>query len=388
MANAVITNDRTPTLDWADVAGALEYWAQISADPRFTTIEHQQAGLATSTITVSSNLTDAKKYYWRFRTRTSATLSTDRSNTTASGAGSAVRDAAARTILAQSFTPGKSLPLKRIILSLKRTGTVVGNVWVEIWATSGGAPSAQSGTDSATVAVSTIGTAAFENVNFDFTTPVPLVAGTVYAITLHGDFAIDGVNYATWEDDGSGAYSGGSAFKADGSSAWSANGTDDMVFTTQTHSWGAWSQIWSFWLDSSMLTTVTPTAWTLVDPDEIADAYTFAVQPAYGGSELQVLRGNERNILGDLLTEYTTIRSRVEMSFDDAYVHYAQASEIMRFYHKRKSVFLIVLDYNGQDTRENVYKVEFEQEPVFEPLGHGREDYHRGEVIVAEAALT
>src|SRR3990167_2401262 len=211
MANEVLTKDQTPTLDFADASGALEYWAQISTDRRFSTITSQAAGLATSTYTPASNLTDAKKYYWRYRVRTSATLTTDQSNTTGSAAGHALRDAAARTILAQSFKPTKSLPLKRVILSLKKTGAPTGNIWIEIWATSGGSPSAQTGTDSATVSVASIGTGAFENVTFDFTTPIPLVAGTTYAITLHGDFAVSASDYCSWEYDAAGSYSNGSA---------------------------------------------------------------------------------------------------------------------------------------------------------------------------------
>lgn len=388
MANAVLTNDLTPVLDWADVSGALEYWAQISADPRFTVIEHEQAGLATSTITPTTNLTDAKKYYWRFRSRTSATLATDQTNVTASAAGSALRDATARTILAQTFTPDKSLPLKRVILSLKRVGTVTGNVWVELWTTSGGGPpSAQSGTDSAVVAVSTIGAGAFENVNFDFTTPISLAAGTVYAITVHGSFAIDGANYCIWEDSGSATYADGAPYVNNGTS-WATNGTDDMVFTTQTHSWQQWSPIWSFWLDSTFPTTVTPTGFMLVDPTELADAYTFVAQPDPPKvTEAMVLRGQDRNILGDVLTEYTTQRSTIELTFDDAYIGYVQAAEIQRFAHKRKNVFLVLTDYNGQDTRERVFKVEFAEPPEFVPIAPGRHDYFRGSATFIEAQL-
>ena len=73
MANQVLTLSLTPTLDFADVSGALEYWAQIATDPRFATISQQQTGLATSQFTATT-LADAKKYFWRFRTRTSAAI--------------------------------------------------------------------------------------------------------------------------------------------------------------------------------------------------------------------------------------------------------------------------------------------------------------------------
>ena len=386
MANTLLTTDRTPALNFADVSGALEYWAQVSADPRFVSLAYEETGLATSTVTPSSNLTDAKKYYWRFRARTSATLSSDQTNTPGGASGHALRDAAARTILAQTFVAGKGLPVKRVILSLKKTSAPTGNVWVEIWATSGGTPSAQVGTDSATVDVATL-TTSFATYNFDFTIPVPLVAGTTYAITIHGDFAIDGVNYAQWEHDGAGNYASGSAFKQDGSS-FTANGSNDHIFTTQTHDWGSWSPIWSFWVDSAFRSTVAPTTkFTLVDPDDPSDLYAFDVAPLDAIDDEHVLRGEDVNIKGDILAEYVSNRAYLELSFENAYVKWDQAAEITRFYHKRKAVFLLLLNDYVQDTRERVFKVEFAEPPRFAAVAPGRHDYYRGTVTLKEAAL-
>src|SRR3990167_5283238 len=163
MANQVLTKSQTPALDWADVTSALEYWLQVSTDPRFTSINQQKTGLSSSTHTLATSLTDAKKYYWRFRTRTTAAYTTDQSETTASASGNALRDAAARTGLGQGFKPTRSLPIARVTIKLKRTGSPGSNVWVEIWSGTS-SPTAQVGTDSATVATSTIGTGAFETV--------------------------------------------------------------------------------------------------------------------------------------------------------------------------------------------------------------------------------
>lgn len=387
MANALLTKDQTPTLDFADVSGALEYWAQIAADPRFSTITHQQAGLATSVITPTTNLTDAKKYYWRFRARTSATLTADASVTDADGTGYNLRDDATHTGLGQTFKPLKSLPLKRVTLPLKKVGSPVGNVWVEIWTTSGGTPSAQTGTDSAVIAAAGL-TTSFADKDFDFTTPIPLVAGTTYAIVLQGDFAVSGANYVVVNRSSSNSYSDGAPFKHDAGVVWTSGGTLDQDFTISFHSWLAWSPIWSFWLDTTAEAAVTPTAWTLVDPDETTDTYTFAVAPHYDISEPHVRRGYEHNIQGDLLTEYISTRARLSLDFNEAYVKHDQAAEILRFYHKRKAVYLMALTDYQQDTWERVWKVEFAEEPVFRPLAPGREDYFVGSVELEEAGLT
>lgn len=73
MGNAALTNDTTPTLDWADVTGANLYHAQISLYSDFRTIAIENNALATSTYTPASALgTDNSKYYWRWRYSTDA----------------------------------------------------------------------------------------------------------------------------------------------------------------------------------------------------------------------------------------------------------------------------------------------------------------------------
>lgn len=392
MTNAVLTKDQTPTLDFADVSDALAYWVQVAADRRFTTISAQSAALATSTFTPSSNLTDAKKYFWRFRTRTTAAYTTDQNQNTGGGGSIQLRDDAARTGLAQGFKPDYSMPLARVNLNVWKTlGGATGNIWVEIWTDSSGSPSAQTGTDSALVDISTFSTSDTSTfTSFDFATPIPLVAGTQYYIVLQGDYAIGAAaGVAVWAIASSNVYSDGGPFKHNAAVTWSTNGTSDHVFQTFFQAWGAWSPIWSFWLDTTFDVAVTPTAWTLVDPAETTDAYTFAVMPNYVITPQHVQRSFERNLAGDLLTDYAAMREMIDLDFSNAYVLYSQMSEMIRFYDKRKAVFLIVLQDNRQDTVENVYKVEFDEEaPQFAPIASGRQDLYAGQFRVLEAAIT
>lgn len=390
MANQVLTKSQTPTLDWANVSGALEYHAQVSADPRFVTITQQRAGLATSQYALASNLTDGKKYYWRFRTRTSATYTADQTVSTASAAGNNLRDLAANTGLGQSFKPDYSYPIARVTLSLKRVGGApTNNVWVEIWSDSGGAPSAQIDSDSATVLMSAIGTSAFETVTFNFAIPIPVAAGTTYHIVVQGDWAIDGANYLIWETTGSNSYADGSPFKQSSAPAWSANGTSDHLFVTYYQPWGQWSSVWSFWLDTTAEVAVTPsTKWMLVDVDETTDTYSFTITPKLMVKEPMLPRSYERNLAGDVLQEFITQRDVLTLDFGDAYVHFTQMDEIMRFFHKRRAVYLIALTDNEVDVRERIWKVTFPAEPEFAQLSGGREDYYRGAVELEEAALT
>lgn len=395
--NQVLTLDTTPTLDWADVASAAEYWAQVGTDPRFSAVTQQKTGLATSTWTLATALTDAKKYYWRFRARVGSGYTADQTHTTTGGVGSALRDAAARTGLGQGFKPDYSLPLARVRLSLKKTGAPTGNLWVEIWSDAPGAPSAQLVADSGLVDVATL-TGAFANYNFDFAAPVPLVANTQYWIVLQGDNAVDGANYAVWEDSGSASYADGLPVKHDGSVAWTTNGTFDMVFTTYYQgTWGAWSPVWSFWLDSTAEAAHTPSyhptsspqlKWALIDPDDTTDVYEFAVNPQLEVEAEQVRRGTDFNLLGDMLSEYVAERAVIRLAFDRAYIQYPQKAEIERFAAKRKAVYLVTLTNNRQDVVENIYKAEFVEGPQFRPLGFGREDLFVGKATLQEARLT
>jgi hypothetical protein len=393
MANQVLTKSLTPTLDWADVSGASEYWLQVSTDPRFTVITQQKTGLAASTHTLATALTDAKKYYWRFRTRTTSAYTTDQAQTTAAAAGIALRDAAARTGLAQSFKPAYSLPIARVALSLKKTGTPTGNIWIELWSDAPGSPSAQLLSDSAVIDISTL-TGAFASYNFDFAVPIPVVAGTTYYIVLQASNAIDGASYAQWENSGSNNYSDGSPFKSDGSS-WSANGTSDHVFNTQYQGgWSTWSSTWSFWVDSTAEAAFTPSVtygigrYSYIDPDDTTDTYTFAANPKTKVDPVQMQRAFERNLAGDLLSEFIATRAKIMLEFNETYIVLEQKTEIERFANKRKDVYLVILSYNRQDVIENIYKVAFTEGPTFEPLAHGREDLFVGSVGHEESAIT
>ncbi|MEW6592520.1 MAG: Ig-like domain-containing protein, partial [Candidatus Hadarchaeota archaeon] len=69
-ANGSFTNDSTPTLDWADVEGAVEYRLYVDNDANFTSLEIN-AITATSQYTPGSTLAD-ENYYWKVRAKDGA----------------------------------------------------------------------------------------------------------------------------------------------------------------------------------------------------------------------------------------------------------------------------------------------------------------------------
>ena len=394
--NTLVAITAAPTLVWNAITGASEYHAQISADQKFSTLTKDVTGLATATYS-PTGLTTPQKHFWRFRALLSATLYADQTNATGAGTDNALRDAAARTYLAQGFTTGSGLPIKRVALSMKKTGTPTGNIWVEIWTSSAGAPVAITGAASANVDVSTL-TTSYVTYNFSFTNAIPVAVGTAYHIVLRGDFAVSGANYANWQKDAAGSYTGGAAYKGDGTPTWSTNGTPDQIFTTYYNKWAAWSPVRAFFVNTATASAYTPTAngWAFVDPDDITDFYFFAVAPNYIVEPMHMRRGQATNISGDLLTEYISARDRIEISFDSAsknangsaYVDYAQAAELLRFYNKRKTLYLVSVTYYVQDNHERIWKVDFLETPKVVPLAPGREDLFTLTMVLQESVLT
>jgi hypothetical protein len=146
----------------------------------------------------------------------------------------ALRDAAARTQVAQSFEVDDSNPsvvLGDVYLMLSKVGTVTGNLTVVISNDSNGAPGATAHATSATVSASSL-TAEPVLQRFTFTERPRLVAGTTYWIVLQGSYAISSSNYVNWANDTDAGYGDGEPAVYDGS-GWS-DGTGDLVFRVRT----------------------------------------------------------------------------------------------------------------------------------------------------------
>ncbi|MCD6166249.1 hypothetical protein J7K19_06045, partial [bacterium] len=67
-ANGTATNQNTPTFDWSDVSGAVEYQIQVAGNNTFSSPKIDRFGLTSSTYTTTSPFTDGT-YYWRVRAK-------------------------------------------------------------------------------------------------------------------------------------------------------------------------------------------------------------------------------------------------------------------------------------------------------------------------------
>src|SRR3989339_139324 len=161
----------------------------------------------------------------------------DQSQSTGS-AGITFRDTSNREKLAQTFKPAVTKNITAIELSIARSYSPQGYIWVEIFATSGGLPTGTAltfGVDNRVAKSAKITTSAISGdysiVKFILPNGITLTSGTQYAIVLCGDYASGSDNCIAWQFGASTSYTDGSVCTYNGTN-WSEMSDYDFVFTT------------------------------------------------------------------------------------------------------------------------------------------------------------
>ena len=187
-------------------------------------------------------------------------------------------------------------------------------------------------------------------------------------VSLYADFSTIAASDSAL---GSASFTPGSALTTGNKYYWRwASSTDGGT------TWSAWSSKYSFWLDTTFSVNVTPADnWIFVNATDITDRYTLAVYPLPGVMDEQVLRAQRRNLQGSMLIENVTMKARIVLVHEGAYVSQAQRAEIERFYNMAEGFWLLGSVYNGTEYVENVWKVVFASPPQFNALAEGRQDF-------------
>lgn len=140
-----------------------------------------------------------------------------------------LRDATARTKLAQGFQVDTAGLCEFIDVKLVKAGAPTGNYWFTIESNSGGVPSGTVLATSDKYDVSRL-TTTDTWVRLPFRTPASLSAATQYHLVLQGDFTVSGSNHMGWRADTTAAtYAKGSKAAYDGTT-WTADTDDDFLF--------------------------------------------------------------------------------------------------------------------------------------------------------------
>lgn len=149
-----------------------------------------------------------------------------------------------------------------------------------------------------------------------------------------------------------------------------------------------WSEVGSYWLntDAAEEVDVPRHYWTIFDPEDTTDIYWFDLPPVYTIVPENIYRFQDRNRLGELLSEYLTTKNNIQLIFTGSqFIAHAQLNEFRRFHNSKRTFFLGTYKI-GERSRPmpNIWKVEFVQDPSFTMIAPGRPDLLRGNAVLTE----
>lgn len=140
-----------------------------------------------------------------------------------------LRDAAARTKIAQGFKTTNAGLVEFIDVKIFKTAAPIGNFWFTIEANNAGVPSGTPLATSDKYDVSRLLTT-LTMVRIPFRAPASLSAATQYHLVLQGDFTVSATNCMGWRADTSApAYANGTAATFDGAT-WTSDAAKDFAF--------------------------------------------------------------------------------------------------------------------------------------------------------------
>ena len=124
----------------------------------------------------------------------------------------------------------------------------------------------------------------------------------------------------------------------------------------------------------------------MTDPDDTTDQYIFRLFPLFQITDENLFRIQERNRLGELLSEFLTIKGQVTLLFDGSqYMEHPQRNEFVRFHNIVRVVFLAVFkDGERERVMSNIWKVEFVDDPSLIMIAAGRQDLLTGQIRFTE----
>jgi hypothetical protein len=142
----------------------------------------------------------------------------------------ALRDATARTKIANGFQIDIAGPCEFVDVKLVKTGSPTGNYWFTIEGNSGGSPSGTPLATSDKYDASLLSSTATW-VRIAFRTPASLSASTQYHLVMQADYAVSGSNFLSWRADTTAAtYARGAKEIFDGVSTWTQDSNVDLTF--------------------------------------------------------------------------------------------------------------------------------------------------------------
>ncbi len=143
--------------------------------------------------------------------------------------------------------------------------------------------------------------------------------------------------------------------------------------------WLPWNEVQSFEkVSSGAQFTITDGKWMMFEASErAARSLIFTSAPNYTYTESQLYRTTDRNLAGNILSEFWTTKGKIVLSFgENNTVSKIEKDQIMRYYGmNNKDVYLACAPYNGQNYYRKLWKIFFVAEPEVQSLPGNEERY-------------
>ena len=151
--------------------------------------------------------------------------------------------------------------------------------------------------------------------------------------------------------------------------------------------WQKWNEVNSFHrISGGADLTITDDKWVMFEASERA-TYTlqFTSAPQYNYTESQLFRTAERNLAGDILSEFWATKAKINLSFgENNTLSVTEKNQLMRYYSMSSNdIYLACAPSNGTGYYRNIWKVFFMEEPAIEPLD-GNEERYMVELVLEE----
>lgn len=148
------------------------------------------------------------------------------------------------------------------------------------------------------------------------------------------------------------------------------------------------SEVASYWLDTSATAqiTVNRNNYALGDLSDTTDVYPLDLFPVYSVTPANLWRLKQRNRLGELLSEFLTVKDSISFLFTgENILEHTQMDELQRFNNRLRTFYLIAFkDGIKERPFSHIWKVEFADDPALTMIAAGRPDVLSGTVNFEE----
>jgi len=116
-------------------------------------------------------------------------------------------------------------------------------------------------------------------------------------------------------------------------------------------SWQTWSEVSSFIYDSTLASTVSASAWKLVNATDASDVYQFELFiKSWKILPEHFMRVMRRNRKGKMLDEWYATKAKITLDISRSYLGQYEKAEVLRFHNMHRSIYLVTRLRNQTDT--------------------------------------